>query len=134
MSAYIKNFDKWNEVQKKLDSTKKRIRFKKREIWWVSIGVNIGSEIDGKGDFFERPVLVIKKINATSAFVIPLTRTVREDDERFVVYKINGEKRSAVINQARMIDTRRFHRRLKDKMSNKDFVNILNCFKKQFPE
>lgn len=134
MTEHIKDFDNWNKVQKKLNSKNQFKHFKKREIWWASIGVNVGVEIDGKHNFFEHPVLVIKKINATSAFVIPLTNTVRENDERYVTYKIKGEKHSAVISQAQMMDTRRFRRRLKDKMSNKDFINILHCFKKQFPE
>jgi len=134
MSEYIKNFDTWNEVQKQLNSSKRRIFFKKRDIWWASLGVNIGSEIDGKHEYFERPVLVIKKISAISAFVVPLTSTIRENDERFVTYEINGKKRSAAISQARAIDIHRFRRRFKYKMSNDNFVKIITCFRNQFPE
>ncbi|MEY8537846.1 type II toxin-antitoxin system PemK/MazF family toxin [Lactococcus muris] len=134
MTEYIKDFDSWNEFQKNLNSNSKPKFFKKREIWWAAVGVNVGNEVDGKNEVFERPVLVIKKINATSAFVIPLTSTIRENDDRYVTYTIKGKKRSAMISQARMMDTRRFRRRMRNKMSNKDFRNILNCFKKQFSE
>ncbi|MEY8459346.1 type II toxin-antitoxin system PemK/MazF family toxin [Lactococcus ileimucosae] len=134
MTEYIKDFDSWNEIQKNLNSSSKPKFFKKREIWWAAVGVNVGNEVDGKNEVFERPVLVIKKINATSAFVIPLTSTIRENDDRYVTYTIKGKKRSAMISQARMMDTRRFRRRMRSKMSNKDFRNILNCFKKQFSE
>lgn len=43
------------------------ILFYEREIWWCSLGVNIGFEQDGTNDLFERPVLVIKKIQPRRA-------------------------------------------------------------------
>ena len=55
-----KDFDKWNERKKALND-RERILFNPREIWWCSFGVNIGSEQDGSGDNFERPVIIIKK-------------------------------------------------------------------------
>ena len=132
MSDYIKKFDEWNALQKKVNSKTPIVHFKKRQIWWASIGVNVGTEMDGKNGNFERPVLVIKKISATSAFVVPLTSTIREEDERLVSYQIKDKKYSASISQARPIDTRRFIRRINSKMSNKDFVKIITCFKNQF--
>jgi mRNA interferase MazF len=39
--------------------------FKNGEIWWCSIGENIGSEMYGKGEFYRRPVLVIRKLLPT---------------------------------------------------------------------
>ena len=72
-SEYTKNFDGWNELAKKLDNLKsplynkvnKNYNFKPREIWFCSVGANIGSEICGKNDFFERPVLIINKTHRT---------------------------------------------------------------------
>ena len=134
MEEYTKRFDEWNEVQKHLNERKKLFPFKKRDIWWASIGVNIGQEIDGKNSSFERPVLVIKKINATSAFVVPLTSTIREGDNRYVIYEVNGERRAAAIAQARRIDVRRFRRKFNYKLRNEDFIRILAAFRNQFPE
>lgn len=49
------------------------IPFKEGEIWWVAFGVNVGIEIDGKGDYFERPAVIVKKISKDHALVIPIT-------------------------------------------------------------
>lgn len=67
--TFIKNFDSWNEYQKQLetkqsplfDTKTKKFLFHQREIWYASVGVNIGTEICGKNEHFERPVLVIRK-------------------------------------------------------------------------
>jgi mRNA interferase MazF len=77
---FIKNFDGWNEYQKQLeikqtplfDKQRKNYRFKAGEIWYCSVGVNIGTEICGKNDHFERPVLVIRK-SGRHFVALPLT-------------------------------------------------------------
>jgi mRNA interferase MazF len=66
--THIKKFDDWIEDKKHINQKTKLVTFKKGDIWWASIGVNIGSEIDGKNSEFERPVLIIKKITKTQAF------------------------------------------------------------------
>ena len=43
----------------------------KKDIWWVSVGVNVGFEEDGKNDNFVRPVLVLKKFNNDMFLGIP---------------------------------------------------------------
>ena len=50
MSAFLKEFDKWNELKKKLHNSEKpkKFYFREREIWWCSLGLNIGFEEDGK--------------------------------------------------------------------------------------
>ena len=57
-----KDFDKWNELKKKIDTREdieeNEIFIKNRQIWWCSIGLNVGSEQNGHGEVFERPVLV----------------------------------------------------------------------------
>jgi len=40
-----KDFDKWNMKKKKLDKNKRDLLFKEGEIWWCSLGVNIGEEV-----------------------------------------------------------------------------------------
>jgi len=37
--------------------------FLEGEVWWTALGVNIGHEIDGKNEFCERPVVILKKID-----------------------------------------------------------------------
>ncbi|MFA5871014.1 MAG: hypothetical protein WC842_03995 [Candidatus Paceibacterota bacterium] len=59
---YKKDFDSWNIQKKKINTREKVIFCNIREIWWCSLGVNIGSEEDGKNELFERPVLILKGI------------------------------------------------------------------------
>ena len=37
-----KDFDRWNEQKKKLHDGEREVLFHEREIWWCSLGVNIG--------------------------------------------------------------------------------------------
>ena len=80
-----KDFDKWNENKKSVNNSSKNKLYRSREIWWCTLGVNIGFEQDGTGDNYERPVLVFRvkqskrpsKIYSDGLFdstVLPLTR------------------------------------------------------------
>ena len=60
MDTYIKDFDGWHPCKKQIDQLKKRPTIRQREIWWCSIGVNVGVEQDGKNSLYERPVLVVR--------------------------------------------------------------------------
>ncbi len=75
-----KDFNTWNKKKKVLDDNKIKYSFfyHEREIWWTSIGLNIGVETDGKNDSFERPVLIIKKFNKDMFWGIPLTSHKKE--------------------------------------------------------
>ena len=70
---YTKEFDKWTAVKKVIQSEKRKVYFRSGEGRWCALGVNVGSEIDGKGDSFTRPVLIVHVIGAHLALVIPLT-------------------------------------------------------------
>ncbi|MDK2948964.1 MAG: hypothetical protein PWQ56_129 [Patescibacteria group bacterium] len=43
-----KSFDEWNEDKKKLNKLNSKFFLHEREVWWCSLGVNIGYEADGK--------------------------------------------------------------------------------------
>jgi mRNA interferase MazF len=60
-AVLIKRFTDWHNLKIKIHNSKSEpVWYKERDIWWVSIGHNIGTEEDGKGKYFNRPVLVIK--------------------------------------------------------------------------
>ena len=40
----LKNFDEWNGQKKKVHNRDEQIIFHEREIWWCSLGVNVGVE------------------------------------------------------------------------------------------
>ncbi len=58
-----KDFDSWNAKKKELHNRAGAPFFHEREIWWCSIGINIGSEQDGSDDEYSRPVLVLKGLS-----------------------------------------------------------------------
>ena len=67
-------FIDWNNLKYELITIKSPPpNFNERDIWWCSIGVNVGYEVNGKNGPFERPVLIIKKYNNDMFFGLPLT-------------------------------------------------------------
>ena len=84
-----KDFDGWNMVKKRLDRAYYHFEFSEGEIWWGSVGVNIGNEQNGKGKNFCRPVLVYKKINKNLFYGIPFTHTPQHKTFWTEIVKIN---------------------------------------------
>lgn len=76
---YSKNFDEWNTLKKKVDTEKREVYGYPREVWWCSLGVNIGAEIDGKNESFERPVIIMRVYNKETMLVLPTTSKARAD-------------------------------------------------------
>jgi predicted glycosyltransferase len=106
-------FDKWNELKKEIDIREKILKFKEREIFFISVGKNIGYEQNGKGDEFLRPVLIIKKFNKRFFLGILLTKQGKNSDYYF---KLN-ENSFAILSQIRVFDAKRmkyFYKRLNE--------------------
>jgi len=60
----ILQFIAWSKLKVRLHiKPDNGVYFREREIWWASLGANIGYEQDGKHENFERPVLVLKKFS-----------------------------------------------------------------------
>ncbi len=56
-------FESWNMQKRNIDAKERKLLFREGDVWWCSIGKNIGAEQDGKNEFFERPILIYKKFN-----------------------------------------------------------------------
>ena len=77
---YSKNHKKWLPVKESIDEEYKiKHYYRNGEIRWAAIGVNIGNEIDGKGDQFLRPVLILEKLSPWLYFVLPLSTKPDKD-------------------------------------------------------
>jgi mRNA-degrading endonuclease toxin of MazEF toxin-antitoxin module len=100
----------------------------KREIWWCSLGINIGDEEDGKNDMYERPVLVLKVFNQKAVLVVPLTTQVKENIYYFS-FVHEGVSFAAMLSQVRLISTNRFSRKIR-KIEPDVFVQIKESMKK----
>lgn len=119
-----KDFDGWNEVKKTTheNSVMHESFPKEREVWWCSVGVNIGVETDGKHDTFERPVLIVRVFNKEMFWAVPITSTMK-NSPFYYPFLFKNENRSAVLTQIRVMSTKRLLRRV-DVMSDTDFEKI----------
>ena len=106
-----KDFDGWNVLKKQLDKTGRVFFAHPREVWWCSLGLNVGAEIDGKNENFERPVIIMKVYSKETLVVLPLT--TKEKNDQFH-YKIRTEDKTVWVKltQARVISTKRLLRKV----------------------
>jgi len=113
MAEYIKDFNRWNEVKKTIDSKAltSGIYFHEREIWWCSIGINVGSEEDGKNESFERPVLIVRKINKDKLLITPFTSKITANEVR-ITASCAGTRSQILLDQARIVSSKRLLRRI----------------------
>ena len=110
---YIKRFDEWIKQKKKLDShnSTDSLYVKEREVWWISIGVNVGAEIDVKNELFERPVLIFRKVGREQFYGLPLTS--REKSGPFYRLVNYGDSAGNVcLSQLRVFSTKRLIRKI----------------------
>ncbi|MDR3558498.1 MAG: hypothetical protein P4L61_03130, partial [Candidatus Pacebacteria bacterium] len=107
MSEYHeKDFRAWHDQKSGLNENKARAFFHEREVWFASIGMNIGFEQDGRGDKFLRPVIVLKKFNNEVLWCIPLTKKPKQGKYYFSFPLVAGES-TAILSQIKLIDSKR---------------------------
>ncbi len=107
-----KDFQKWHSKKAHLHETGSRIFFHEREVWWCSLGFNVGFEQNGKGNNFARPVVIFKKFNNETFWAIPLTTKVKTGKYYFLIDLKDGLKRVAVLSQLRLIDAKRLYQKM----------------------
>ena len=102
-----KDFDKWNEIKSGIHDNNQPKLYHARQIWWCSLGVNVGFEQDGSGEEYQRPVLIFKGFSKDTCLVFPLTTSTQEHPMRIPIGIVDKEMASVIISQPRLIDTRR---------------------------
>jgi len=102
-----KDFDEWNKIKKGVDGGELLKLYHTREIWWCSLGVNIGFEQNGGGQEYQRPVLVLKGMSKDTCYIIPLTGSPKKHKNRIAIGLVDNIEASAIISQIRLIDTKR---------------------------
>ncbi|PIT87804.1 MAG: hypothetical protein COU31_01085 [Candidatus Magasanikbacteria bacterium CG10_big_fil_rev_8_21_14_0_10_40_10] len=124
MQNKAENFINWTKLKIRIHFNKsnKQPYFKEREIWWASLGVNIGYEQDGKNNNFERPVLILKKFGPEILWVVPLTSKTKS---HFLYYQFNYNHKnySVILSQIRTISRKRLLRKIRT-FPEKDFNQI----------
>lgn len=106
-----KDFEGWNKKKQEIDHKPEAPFYHEREIWWCSLGVNVGFEQDGTGKNYDRPVLVIKGFNPQVFFGVALTGKKRQNKYHLPIGEVEGREASAILSQVRLIDTKRLIRK-----------------------
>ncbi|HEY4489604.1 MAG TPA: type II toxin-antitoxin system PemK/MazF family toxin [Candidatus Paceibacterota bacterium] len=101
-----KDFDGWNLQKQQLDSSSSRF-YTVREIWWCRLGLNIGTEQNGRGRKYFRPVVILRSFGRDACLTVPLTTSSKEHRYRVPIGLVGGKQAHANISQIRTIDTRR---------------------------
>ena len=103
----------WNVVKEDFHCTpNSKLQFVRNgEIWWVGVGENVGVEINGKSEYFSRPVLVLKKLSHYGFMGIPLT-SQRHKGSWYVPFIFQGNVETAVLAQAKVFSTARLYGRI----------------------
>ena len=133
-----KDFDVWNTQKKILDTENRAAYAHPREVWWCALGVNVGAEIDGKNENFERPVLVVRVYNKQTMLVLPITSKEKSDAFHCKIQiqtknsKTGEEYTKPVwikLTQARVISNNRLLRKV-DTVHQEEFDNVVEVFRK----
>lgn len=127
----VKRFLEWIHLKEKLHITTFRSPLiTEGDIWWVSIGENIGKEINGKSGLFSRPVLVFKKLSRETFLGLPTT-TQDKIGTWFVEIRQSGQTLNVILSQARVFDTKRLSTRM-GRVDDTDMKKVKTGFRNLF--
>lgn len=102
-----KDFENWTKLKKSINNSYRRPSgYAQQEVWWVSIGTNVGFEEDGKGLRYSRPVLVIRGFSRELFWGIPLS-TTKNRGTYYYAFDLQGKTSVALLSQLRPFDTLR---------------------------
>ncbi len=117
-----KDFAEWHTQKSDLQENKERAFFHVREIWFATLGLNVGFEQDGRGDKFLRPVVVLKKFNNEVLWCIPLTKNEKKGKYYFP-FTLNEKISTAILSQIKLVDSKRLQYKIGD-IAEKDFDEL----------
>ena len=107
-----KDFDHWNQEKKSTnDRDTLDLYFYEGEVWWMSLGINIGFEEDGKSQQFTRPVLVLKKFSQNVFIGVPLS-TSGKTGKYYFNFAFAESQSTALLSQIRLFDSKRMVKKM----------------------
>lgn len=101
-----KDFIEWHTLKEWLNDHHNAPVFQQREIWWCSLGVNVGHEEDGKGPHYRRPILVVRKFNQHIFWGAPLTTQIKSNPYYHRIY-FKGREQCVMLSQLRLLESKR---------------------------
>lgn len=112
---------RWHFRKKALIERQGNFFFHEREVWLAHLGVNVGSEQNGSGEGFLRPVIIIRKFSKALFWEVPLTTADKQGSRYFQFKTRNGFDGKAIISQLRLCDARRLHKKI-GLLSEEEFI------------
>lgn len=110
MTINYKDYEKWMNVKSTIQTyavdAKDPIGYREGDIFWTSIGENVGFEEDGKGERYLRPVLIISGISRTLFLGAPLS-TTSKNGKFYCHITVRGVPNIIMFNQIRVFDSSR---------------------------
>lgn len=106
-----KDFGAWHAIKMQLQERQGPPFFREREVWFCALGANIGCEEDGKGEWFLRPVIILRRLDRNAFLSVPLTTQLKEGPFRYRI-PFKGGIRMVLNSQVRMLDRKRLLRKM----------------------
>lgn len=121
---FIEKYNNWNIKKQDIQFSERteKMYFKEGDIWWCSLGLNIGSESFGKGENFRRPILIVKKLSGDLCITLPLT-SKEKNGTWFIDITLQGEKKWAMLYQIRTLNKKRFTVKIGE-LDDTDFARV----------
>lgn len=107
-----KEFEAWSNKKSVLHNEGLIEFYHEREVWWCSLGINIGDEQDGTGKNFDRPIIIVKGFNKHLFFGAALTGKKKVGQYYFYLGEIEGRDATAILSQVRILDTKRLMKKI----------------------
>ena len=111
MEIHEKHFKEWMGIKERLHNRARIPHVSVGDIWWCSIGENVGVEIDGKSSLYSRPVIVFAKFGRYGFWGIPTT-TAEHSGSWYVRINFQGRFEYVALAQARFFSVSRLYRRM----------------------
>lgn len=120
----VKWFSEWAGLKPHLHFAESVAFPKRREIWWAHVGQNIGVEINGKSNKFERPVLIVRVFNKDFVLIVPISSKEKDGRYYYSFRNPSGERNVVVLSQIKSISSKRLVRMVGE-MGITDFSEII---------
>lgn len=130
IKSLAQRFIVWTKLKIRIHLSERDVYFREGEMWWASLGANVGHEQDGKNETFERPILILRKFNQHVLWAVPLSSKLKEGPF-YYTYFYRDEKFCACLTQLRLISSKRLLRKV-GMFSKDDLGKLKEKIKKLF--
>lgn len=127
MSTHKKDFQRWHSLKRKINEQYGIPYYYEREIWFCSLGANIGHEQDGKHELFERPVIIIRKFNKHLFLGVPLSSRIKTG-KYYECLQYRGIQYTVLTSQIRILSSKRLTRKIRT-VTKKEINHLKNVIK-----